>query len=872
MARPCASLPAHLLLAAFACAAPQQDPGETVRLRGQVVTWEGLPIDGAAVALADPQAMATAELLQHAATRTDAEGRFELTAAAVTGENEPLLQLLIAARGHASIARSVPWKYLERKLPDAPAVRAPETDLGQLVLPDGTRLLGRVRDPHGTPLVGVRVAARDLLESSRVLQGTRLGCFCLAISDERGVFQLPTALPQGVVLDVRLDGYYRRAIEPVAVSTPLEIELVPSGRILGRVLDPNGSGLAGAAIAAVYERRGPVERTRTEADGSFALPLEYDARYRLQASFTAPAESGQKVRRTLQGRSAVLQGARANLEVMLKGPEGTPGDASSERMKVRAIDAQSGAPIDAFRVGAVFEDYANQNANYLEYRMQWMLKEPETAIDGVLEIPGPGQHNSRTGIVRVVAKGHAPATVRDVEWKDVEEGKERETLTVPLQPESSITGRVVDETTGEGVEGVMVWALPQQDPAQGSYGDRYGGKAPPDAVATGKDGSFAIDMLGEGAWHLRSFHSQRPTMPPESIELKVAERRTDVVLKLPAGAEVRGRITGMAIPQGTKVFLHELQRVTFGSSGMYTSYRSGQQIPGNAIELGSDGAFAFSGIKLENFLLVLVLPSRPRCGEPLCIPLEPFRVRRDGIVRDFSAAEDRPGTIAGRVSFPAASVPWDRLAVVAQQVSEDPNMQFHQQQQLNGPRSFVGPDAGFAIAVAPGSYQLRLVDFATGLLLATPVTTIKVLPNQDIQHDLEAPLTEVIVRLEAEPAAQPPALVDRLEVRFQPKGGNPRGFGNDNYDSGTGLPLEPGQREVRLRLPPGSATLLLRNNVAQVRVDDNRWNTPPLGRQEFEVTGAEQVPVECTVKIGPPAEIPDPDDKPANPANKADGS
>lgn len=868
------------VLSGLASAAAQAEPAPDdarVRCIGRVVGWEGQPIAGAAVAWADPDTLSTAELLQQPPVTTDADGRFEFTAWREPGTRERNFQVLIAAKGRASVARSVPWKYEPKRDQRAPSIRAAETDLGQIVLAEGVRLFGRVRAASGEPLAGARVVARDLLDGSRTLPGAGgHGFRCVAISDGRGIFELPTTLAQGVSIDVALDGHYRRTIEPVAVGTPLEIELRKSGSIRGRLLDETGSGVGGATVSASYERRGPTTRTETEPDGSFTLPLEYDARYRLNATHTrpvgeAPADGKPQQKVTVRGRSGILQGPLANLELSLKAPDAEQKkDATSERMRVRAVDAASGDALGEFRVAAVWEDYANQNANYLEYRMQHaMPRELQRAEDGALEITGPGEHNARTGIVRVLAPGYAPATVRDVEWKDVDAGKEREALVVQLHPEAGVTGRVVDETSGEGIAGVKVWARPQLDPNQGSYGDPYGGKAPPDAVETAADGSFAIGQLGEGAWHLRCEHEKRPPMPPESVELKAAERRGDVVLKLPLGAEVAGRVVGMPIPEGTKVFLHELPRTTFGNSGSYTSYRGGIPIPNTAIALDQDGAFSFTGVKLENYLLVLVLPSRPRCGDPLCIPLEPFRVRKDGIARDFDAAEDRPATISGRVTFPAASVPLDRLAVVAQQVAEDPNMPFYGNH-FAGTRSFVAPDATFAIHVAPGSYRLRLIDYVSGLPLATPPATLRVRPSQTVQSDLKAPLTEVTLRLVPEQADGKVALTDRVEVRFQAKNGQQMGFGNDNYDSGTGLPIEPGQREVRLQLPPGNATFLLRNNVTQLRVDDQRYNVPPVGRHELEVPEQAKAPLECEIKVGPPPEIPDPDAKPEGQQGKGD--
>lgn len=407
----------------------------------------------------------------------------------------------------------------------------------------------------------------------------------------------------------------------------------------------------------------------------------------------------------------------------------------------------------------------------------------------------------------------------------------------------------------------MVWAVAKPDSNGGIY-DPNNGDPPPSAVRTGDDGTYAVAQLGEGMWQLRCTHPQRPRVPATDIELKAEEQKTGVELKLPAGALVQGRITGMPIPQGARVFLQELPRTQFGVGGGFVRYSSGGGVPDNAVALAADGAFQFTGVKLESFMLLLVLPSPPRCGGTVILPLEPFRVRKDGIQRDFAATEDQPGSITGKVSFPVASVANNRLVVVAQQISEEQQINFYPGMQFQGPRSFVGADGSFDVRVGPGTHRLILLDLGTGVLLAVSSEDVRVGSGERSTADITAALVTVQVKLVPEEKDKPCAVVDRVEVRHTLKAlGNQGGFAGENYEQCMSIDIAPGQTEITLSLPVGNGLLLARNNAATIRVDDQRNTVMPVGRLEVDVANTETARIESELKIGPPSEIPDPKEK-----------
>lgn len=838
----------------------------TVRLTGRVVDGQGTVLADAAIGWADCREMSTATLLAQPLVRTGADGGFTIEVRPPGRRDTIQPRLLVGAKGKAAIAIRPGFKLASDEAvaawvdpegdtePPEPRYAA-ETTVGDLVLADGARLFGRVRDLDGKPLAEVLVIARDVLQQGSRRQPDAFSFHCVARTDDRGIFELPCALPQGVELEFSRDGHYSERLGPVAAGSPLEVTMARSGAIAGRVLDTAGKAVAGAGVSIGYERHAFPQTLTTGADGAFRFTLAQRGRWRVQVD-------KRERHRNTTAASPVFEQPRENLEIVLRPKAGDP--AGRERLVVRAIDQRSGAPVAEFRATAIWNQYANGNGSYRDHMLRQGLRRAAVAADGKVEVAGPDESDARVGCVRVIAAGFAPQTVTEVEWQEADAGKPRAPLTVELQPEATVQGQVRDDRTGEPVAGARVWARPPASPNEGAY-EQHPGDWPADAITTAADGSFTLPALGEGEWLVRARHPERPPAIDESITLAAAEAKSGLVVKIPGGGKVSGRIVGMAIPTGSKVFLHPLPRQTFGVQQQYWFGGSGVEPLAKAIPIGADGAFSWSGVELDNHLLVLLLPARPRCGNPLYVPLEPFRVRRQGIQRDFDASDDRPGTITGKVAFPEGAVPFERLLVVADTVSEGQQV-YHDPwgDPVAGNRSFVAADGTFAIAVGPGTYRLNLHEIGSNLRLLGDRTLLRVRAAETVTQALAARLVTVKVTLEPDADVKTMADVDRLELRVVAKdqdAGMIRFGDNDQYDFGVGVPVPPGCRELELLLPPASITLLARNHVGAIRTDDQRWQVSPVGRGEIDLSASKEPRAECTIKVGAPPEIPEPEAK-----------
>jgi len=204
------------------------DAAQRVRVHGRVLGSDRQPSPAAALWVLEPDPAGTHNPTAHARTLTDVEGRFECW---LEAPGEFLLLAVGAAQGEARVPHSVP-----------PGVT--DSDAGELVLPAGGTIRGRVLDPAGLERRALVVEARaqgELVWSADIAGHHADVGFRRVRVDAQGRFEL-TGLRQ-VPHDVQLAEHCNSWFEPARFDgvLPGGEELIfrrqIHGTLRGRVVD-----------------------------------------------------------------------------------------------------------------------------------------------------------------------------------------------------------------------------------------------------------------------------------------------------------------------------------------------------------------------------------------------------------------------------------------------------------------------------------------------------------------------------------------------------------------------------------------------------------------------------------------------------------
>ena len=496
-------------------AVAQQEPAKDrapFDVKGRAVTWDGQPIAGARVVFAPLEEIDVAEALRAPGPTTGADGSFTVTVAPA-GKTAASRVVVIAAKGFASCVIGV----AEERPPSADAKQP--VDLGDHVLPPGQRMVGRVRDATGAPIVAARVTAVDLLQS---FVGGGGAFVCTARTNASGIFDLPCALPAGSSLEVEADGFHTARRWPVAAGTPLEFELERSGFLAGQVRDAAGNGVADASVRIAYEVDPEHDTARTDAQGNFRTTVRHPGRWRVSA-WGSKATPG-------NGHAPAGSGPVSDLAIVLAA-EAKP--ATQRKLTVQATRKGSTDGVRTLRAVATWGQHLGHQGPWLRHMLSSQLRDLKPSVDGRAEVDGPDEEG-QPGAVLVVADGCAPLLQLDVAWDE-----KNPSLTVELEAEASASGIVRDAATGQPIAGALVTATQLGVEDYGFAAHQQRDDTPPPRTAA--DGTFRIGQLGEGEWQLHATVDGRPAAKPLTISLRAGEAFAGAKLEVPVGARVAGK-------------------------------------------------------------------------------------------------------------------------------------------------------------------------------------------------------------------------------------------------------------------------------------------------------------------------------------------
>lgn len=295
---------------------------------------------------------------------TDAEGRWTCD--------------LLPAKWHSVRIRTESPDFYNapfgERLTDADALRQRSA---VLKLSKGMRIEGVVRDAQGKPIAGA-ILSYDADRGSRVPE---------TVSNERGEYLFAHARPgDDLALLIRADGFapqFRR-VPQNQPNAPLDITLLPSKAIEGKVVDSGGKPMANARIIV------------TEYDGMRLLG-DWNVHSDASGSFRLDGSD-------LEMQVDVLAGAgvTSGRNIVLK-----PGGENSIRLQRRVLvsgtilDAQTGAPIPA---GRILHSYHDPQSPI------WQTGQVTSFQHGIFNItlgePGPGY------LLKFEAEGYRPLISR----------------------------------------------------------------------------------------------------------------------------------------------------------------------------------------------------------------------------------------------------------------------------------------------------------------------------------------------------------------------------------------------------------------------------------------------------------------------------
>jgi len=239
------------------------------------------------------------------------------------------------------------------------------------------KILGRVTDPGGSPVVGarVRVDARFEVEARQGLLGRveEQSADGRAHTDAHGRFEVTKQRVTRHRVLVVAEGhppYMSYVSSDLAQDVTLEVVLPEPAGLLGRVLDPQGEPLADLQLSVQSSHGSHRVEGRTESDGTFWIRGLPPGPFLLRGA-----------------RPIVLGGLAVQVEGSLSEGEGKNlgtlvlGDDSS--IWGFALDGSTGKPLEGWSIYLEEERYERSRR-----RADREVRETSTAVDGSFRFPG----------------------------------------------------------------------------------------------------------------------------------------------------------------------------------------------------------------------------------------------------------------------------------------------------------------------------------------------------------------------------------------------------------------------------------------------------------------------------------------------------
>jgi hypothetical protein len=484
---------------------------------GRVVDEAGRPVTGAEVALVSGAADGLSGWERLTAT-SDAEGRFEFHH---------------LSPGLASLGARHP-DYPDAELPGIQIPPGtPRVDLGNVTLPAGAVIEGRVTDTQGAPIAGAKV---------RISTSGEMGFTTLGMGDDGPPLQEVQTEKDG---GFRVPGLRRDKRFNIAVQHPDYVEALVSGvkapteelvrvemkaahGLAGRVVGPEGEPVAGASLSRAVELEtllsmDPSNILRplgvTDAEGGFAVTGLAPGPLNLQVR----AEGYQS--RRVDGLQIPEDRDLADVKIALE---------RGAWLAVRVLSTD-GEPVPGVQVTVLPDE--KTLARYEDPFSSLNLIRTDAHGACRVNLPGPGSYN-------VVVSGNRSLS------QNVKAGAGATPVELRFPLGVEVSGRVLGED-GAVVPGAFL---------QLSSGEE---EAPqPSTVSTEADGTFVFSDVADGKYGLTA-HGGRASGKSNPVEIEVAGQPVrNLELRLARKgppATLTGRLLGLTPEELTQVWVSASQ-------------------------------------------------------------------------------------------------------------------------------------------------------------------------------------------------------------------------------------------------------------------------------------------------------------------------
>ena len=439
----------------------------------------------------------------------------------------------------------------------------------------------------------------------------------------------------------------------------LEMDVEPAARLSGRVVDSAGKPVAGAEVyPSASSRQNEIPknwqvlwRTTSDSDGRFTLDPVYKDVWRVtvRAKGYAPAVSPEIQPDTTDSTIVLTQGATVELRAV---PQGTSG-------------AVGGIPVSL------------------------RSREPlELVYRGVTDEQGCARlENVTPGVYAVVLKHERYIIADDGMRVTVDASPSPIRVELPLARAASLSGRIFDANTGNGLSGVDVWSNSSR-------------------ATSGEDGTYTLAGLRDGPLEFHVATPEHYVAVPEN---------NSILITLQPGEAVTGHDFGYY--KGVSI---EGVVVTGDGKGVADAYVNafGDSIS-KSVQTDGEGRFSLSGFTTGSTFRVSAVAGDEWVSEKLAEVQIP-----DGGVHGLQIKVVAAASISGRASLSPGEPVRDGHVYARLRGDSQSNYSAH-----------TGPGGLFQFpVVAPGTYELSITRNRTyGYMGEAPDTVVTVGPGDDLK-------------------------------------------------------------------------------------------------------------------------------------------